>query len=185
MMSTESVTLLLAYLAVLSQLTVLAVLSLTAMSRWSSSASSASSGLQRILAPQAAWLAFLVAVVSTAGSLYFSEVAHFTPCRLCWYQRFAMYPLVLILGVLALRGSHLSLRAVIMIPLVGASISGYHMGVERFPSLESTTCDPTNPCSLIWVERFGYLTIPTMAASAFLLIATLLWVLNRSPAAKR
>jgi disulfide bond formation protein DsbB len=47
--------------------------------------------------------------------------------------------------------------------------------IERFPSLESaSSCDPANPCSLIWVERFGYLTIPTMALSAFALIATLL-----------
>jgi hypothetical protein len=47
--------------------------------------------------------------------------------------------------------------------------------IERFPSLESaTSCDPVNPCSLIWTKRFGYLTIPTMALSAFALLATLL-----------
>ena len=41
----------------------------------------------------ALWIAFLVAATATAGSLYFSEVADFTPCRLCWFQRIAMYPL--------------------------------------------------------------------------------------------
>jgi hypothetical protein len=41
---------------------------------------------------------------------------------------------------------------------------------------ESASCDPTNPCSLIWVDRLGYLTIPTMALSGFFLILTLLAV---------
>ena len=41
----------------------------------------------------ALWIAFLVAATATAGSLYFSEVADFVPCRLCWFQRIAMYPL--------------------------------------------------------------------------------------------
>ena len=50
------------------------------------------------------------------------------------------------------------------------------MLLERYPSLETGACDPNNPCTLIWVERFGYLTIPTMALSAFALIITLLLV---------
>ncbi|HEY7762066.1 MAG TPA: disulfide bond formation protein B, partial [Actinomycetota bacterium] len=45
------------------------------------------------LGPSALWLAFLVALTATLGSLYLSEVAHFVPCELCWYQRIAMYPL--------------------------------------------------------------------------------------------
>ena len=44
-------------------------------------------------------LAFVVATVATLGSLYLSEVANFVPCRLCWYQRIAMYPLPVLLGV--------------------------------------------------------------------------------------
>ncbi len=49
------------------------------------------------------WLSFLVAAGATAGSLYFSEVANFVPCRLCWFQRTAMYPLSVILLVAAIR----------------------------------------------------------------------------------
>ena len=51
------------------------------------------------LGPHATLLAFVVAAVATAGSLYLSEVANFTPCTLCWYQRIAMYPLVVLLGI--------------------------------------------------------------------------------------
>jgi disulfide bond formation protein DsbB len=124
---------------------------------------------------QAIGLAFVVALVSMAGSLYFSEVANFRPCRLCWIQRGCMYPLVAILALLWLRPHWRALRLV-SAALAGAGllVAGYHVLVERFPSLESATCDPRNPCSLIWFKRFGYLTIPAMAASGFAAILCLL-----------
>ena len=53
-------------------------------------------GMRGLVGPAALWLAFLVALTATVGSLYFSEVARFTPCVLCWYQRIAMYPLVFV-----------------------------------------------------------------------------------------
>jgi disulfide bond formation protein DsbB len=137
------------------------------------------------LADAGRWLAAGVAAVATAGSLYLSEIAHLPPCRLCWYQRYAMYPLVAILAVAAWRrGTRLGEGAAILgaaTAIIGGSISVWHILIERYPSLETTSaCDPTNPCSIIWVERFGYLTIPTMALSGFVLILALL-VLSRTP----
>jgi disulfide bond formation protein DsbB len=122
--------------------------------------------------PHATFLAFVVAAVATAGSLYLSEGANFTPCTLCWYQRIAMYPLVVVLGIATWRRDDIAPYAYTLAG-IGGSISIYHMLVERFPSLETSSCDPTNPCSLIWTERFGYQTIPTMALSAFALIIAL------------
>lgn len=58
------------------------------------------------VAGQALGLAWLVAGVATVGSLWLSEGAGFPPCRLCWYQRGAMYPLVAVLGLAALRPTH-------------------------------------------------------------------------------
>ena len=58
-------------------------------------------------------------------------------------------------------------------------MSVYHVLLERFPSLESGACDVANPCTIIWVRRLGYLTIPTMALSAFALIVALM--LARAP----
>lgn len=45
------------------------------------------------------YIAWLVSIVATLGSLYFSEIRGFVPCELCWYQRILMYPLTLILGI--------------------------------------------------------------------------------------
>jgi disulfide bond formation protein DsbB len=121
------------------------------------------------------WLAFLVAATSTLGSLYFSEIAEFTPCRLCWFQRIAMYPQVLLLGVAWYRRDEGIRHYVLPLSVIGALISTYHMLLERFPSLEgSSGCDPTNPCTIRWAEEFGFITISTMALSAFVLIALLM-----------
>ena len=68
-----------------------------------------------------------------AGSLYFSEVAHFVPCRLCWYQRIAMYPLVLLLGIATLRRDVGIRLYAIPLAAIGAAVSIYHVQLERFP----------------------------------------------------
>ncbi|HET6835309.1 MAG TPA: disulfide bond formation protein B [Acidimicrobiales bacterium] len=117
-----------------------------------------------------------VAIVSTLGSLYYSEVAHFPPCRLCWFQRIGMYPLAVILPIAAFRRDVAVRWYALPLAVAGGLVSVYHVLVERYPSLESGSCDPTNPCSIIWVERLGYLTIPTMALSGFALIAVLLFL---------
>ena len=62
----------------------------------------------------------------------------------------------------------------ILLAAIGVPISIWHLLVERFPTLEGTSCDPANPCSIIWVERFGFLTIPAMALSGFVAIIALL-----------
>lgn len=142
----------------------------------------------RAVAPRAAWprrvveavspvalpLAALVAIVATLGSLYYSEVADFPPCRLCWFQRIGMYPLALVLPIAAWRRDRQVRWYAAPLAVIGGAVSIYHMVIERFPSLESGSCEITNPCSTIWVEQLGYLTIPTMALSGFALIALLL-----------
>ncbi|MEW6475299.1 MAG: disulfide bond formation protein B [Actinomycetota bacterium] len=175
-MDTERVSLFLALLAVVAELATLTAMVLAVGGRFSSRVANLRDQAVAAVAPSALTLAFLVAAVSMAGSLYFSEVANFPPCKLCWYQRYAMYPLVPILGIAAWRHFTPIRPYALGLAAIGSMISTYHILVERGIVKESTSCDPTNPCSLIWVERLGYLTIPTMALSGFLLILTLLAV---------
>jgi len=175
-MTTDSVTLFLALLAVTAQATVTVGVFLALGRRVSSRLATAAHRVAGTVGPQALSLAAGVAAVSMAGSLYLSEGAHFPPCVLCWYQRIAMYPLVPVLALAARRHDHDVKVYALPLAVIGALISAYHVLVERYPSLETGACDPTNPCSIVWVRRFGYLTIPTMALSAFALIATLLLV---------
>lgn len=118
--------------------------------------------------------ALVVAVIATSGSLWFSEVAHYRPCVLCWWQRGFMYPLVPILLVAWLKPQWRLWRLALPMAVVGAGIATYHSVIERWPDLEVTSCAVDNPCTLRWVEELGYLTIPVMSLSAFLLIATFL-----------
>jgi disulfide bond formation protein DsbB len=126
-------------------------------------------------------LAALVAGVATAGSLYLSEGGHLVPCRLCWYQRTMMYPLAVILIIAAVRRDWSIRPYAVTLALIGASVSTWHVLVEWYPSLEgSTSCDPTNPCSALPLNRyFHYLSRPTMAGTAFLFVASVLWLAGR------
>ena len=125
-------------------------------------------------APSALWFAWIVALVATAGSLYLSEVAHFVPCTLCWYQRIGMYPLTVVLGIAAFKHDLGIRRYVVPIASVAAFISAYHYQLERFPGQAHPTCTLESPCTLVWIWRFHFISIPFMALSAFALIVTLL-----------
>ena len=114
-----------------------------------------------------------MAATATAGSLYLSDVAHFVPCALCWYQRIAMYPLVILLGIAAWQGDVGVRRYATPLAAIGAAIAAYHVAVERLPGLPSGACSLDVPCTLIYVERFGFVTIPVMALIGFVAILTL------------
>jgi disulfide bond formation protein DsbB len=133
------------------------------------------------LGDQGLALCALVAAVATAGSLYLSEGGHLVPCRLCWYQRTMMYPLAVILVIAAVRRDWSIRPYAVTLALIGAAISTWHVLVEWYPSLESSSsCDPDNPCSALPLARYlGYLSIPTMAGTAFLFVAAALWFAGR------
>lgn len=127
----------------------------------------------------ALWLAFAVAATATAGSLYFSEVENFTPCRLCWFQRIFMYPLSIVLLVAAIRRDRAVRYTAVPLACVGALVSVYHVAVERGWFDESSSCEPTVPCSVPWFEVFGFVTLAVMALCGF--VAVIVLTLVRFP----
>lgn len=143
--------------------------------RFSHRAATISVGIRDSYGEYALFLAWLVALTATLGSLYYSEVANFTPCKLCWYQRIAMYPMSIILGIAAFTRDVRIRRYSLPIVSIGAAISAYHYLLHRFPSLESgASCDPVAPCTVTWVWEFHFISIPFMALSGFAAIAVLL-----------
>lgn len=122
------------------------------------------------------WAAFLVAAIATGGSLFFSEIAGFVPCELCWFQRICMYPLSIITLLAALRNDFRVARYLLPLPLVGACVSIYHLLIEQGVVQQSTSCLLSAPggCATKWINEFGYMTIPTLALTAFLLLLILL-----------
>ncbi|MGH9134930.1 MAG: disulfide bond formation protein B [Ilumatobacteraceae bacterium] len=117
------------------------------------------------------WLAFLVAAGATSGSLYFSEVADYVPCRLCWFQRTAMYPLAVILLVAAIRRDRGARFYVVPIAAVGSIVASYHYLLEWKPSLEGGACSAVGPaCADIWFRELGFVTLAFMALAGFISI---------------
>jgi disulfide bond formation protein DsbB len=128
------------------------------------------------------WLVFLVSSVATGGSLFFSEIAGFIPCELCWYQRICMYPLTIVTLLAALANDRGVARYLLPLPLVGAGVSIYHLLVENGVVEQAKACLLSAPggCATKWINEFGYVTIPTLALTAFVLCAGFL-LLAASP----
>lgn len=116
-------------------------------------------------------LTLVVAGGATLGSLYFSEVANYIPCRLCWFQRIAMYPIALIALVALIRRDAGARWYMVPLAAIGGSISIYHYLIEWNPSLEGGSCTLFGPaCADIWFREFGFVTLAFMALAGFLFI---------------
>ena len=131
------------------------------------------------LAPAKRWLAFLIAATAMVGSLYFSESQHFEPCKLCWYQRIAMYPLVAVLGVgIVLRDDKVGYYG-LPLSIAGLAVSIYHNLLYYGLIPESITpCTEGISCTSRQIEWLGFITIPLMALTAFTIV-TLCLTLNK------
>ena len=115
------------------------------------------------------WLAFLVAALATGGSLFYSEIAGFVPCELCWYQRICMYPLTVLTLLPALAADYRIARYLLPLPVVGACIAVYQILIEDGVVKQSEACLISAPggCATKWTDTFGYLTIPVLTLTAF------------------
>ncbi len=174
MITPDTAELFFALLTLMANLAVVGGVALWIASRWSKGAAALLDDARVELARFGVPLAFAVAATSMLGSLYFSEVANFIPCPLCWYQRIAMYSLAIILFVAVLRRDR-NIRAYgITLALVGLPISVYHYLVEWYPTLETSVCSTGLSCSLIWFRSMGFISLAYMAGSGFALIALVL-----------
>lgn len=109
----------------------------------------------------------VVATVATAGSLYFSEVLGLYPCELCWIQRIAMYPLVVVLGVAAYEDRIGVRRTALPLAVGGGAVAAYHSYLQSRPA---ATCS-SGGCGSVQYELLGLLSIPNLSLLAFSLIA--------------
>jgi disulfide bond formation protein DsbB len=125
-------------------------------------------------------LALVVALAATLGSLYFSEIRNFIPCTLCWYQRILMYPLVVITLVgMVLQDEYLP-RYVLPFSVVGIFVAGYHYLLQLGVFTSGTACAVGVPCNGRYVNYLGFITIPFLALTAFVLITVFMALLYRA-----
>lgn len=128
-------------------------------------------------------VAFVVSLLATAGSLIYSDVIGYEPCKLCWFQRIFMYPQVLLMGIALIRRDQWIRVYGFVMSVIGAAIALFHYtGQLGLTPLPCPAVGYGVSCAQKFVLQFGYITIPMMAFSAFALIAvTLLLSLKREP----
>lgn len=120
-------------------------------------------------------LAFLATLAAMVGSLFYSEVIGFTPCVLCWYQRIFIYPQVLIFGAALWKKRDDPWIYSMSLAVIGAAISIYQ---NLLPWLEAKGvggCGEGDLCTKLYVNVFGYLTIPLMSLTIFVVLILLAW----------
>lgn len=133
----------------------------------------------------ALYIAWMQATIATVGSLYFSEVMKLPPCLLCWYQRIAMYPLVLIIGAAIVRGRKDVFAYSFPLALIGWGIAAYHNLLYYNVIPESIApCTMGVSCTTRQIEWLGFVTIPLLSLAAFALILACLFI-ARMPAEEK
>lgn len=116
-------------------------------------------------------IALVTALISTLGSLYLSEILHFVPCTLCWYQRILMYPLSLILLIGLIRQERGVFIYVLPFAILGFGVSTYHYLLQKTAIFStSAVCSTGVPCTTTWINFLGFVTIPFLALTGFLII---------------
>ncbi|MEK9158050.1 MAG: disulfide oxidoreductase [Patescibacteria group bacterium] len=123
------------------------------------------------------YFAWAIALVATVGSLYFSEIAGYAPCLLCWYQRIFMYPLVIVLGVGLLRRDRAVALYALPLSLIGLGIALYHNLLQWHIISESLApCREGISCVDNPVIALNFITIPLISLTAFVLISVLMFI---------
>jgi disulfide bond formation protein DsbB len=123
-------------------------------------------------------LSFFISLFSSIFPLVYSEIIHFLPCVLCWWQRVFMFPTLLLFGTALWDMDRKIIRYAAPLLSVGFLISVYHNFNYYFGESSALPCDASGvSCYQHIVSEFGgYISIPMMALSAFFALLTLLAV---------
>jgi disulfide bond formation protein DsbB len=126
------------------------------------------------------FICWLVASVSTLGSLFFSEIMELAPCSLCWYQRIFMFPLVIILLIGLFPFDTNIIKYALPLAIIGWGFAFYHYLLYSGIIPESIQpCSQGVSCSETYLDLFGFLTIPMLSLISFSIIIGFLLILRR------
>ncbi len=124
-------------------------------------------------------LAFLVALAATSGSLFYSDIMGYEPCKFCWFQRIFMYPQVLLLGLALWKKDYNMKFYSLILSAIGGAIAFNHYVLQTTGTslLPCSAIGQSVSCSKVFVMHLGYITIPMMALTAFMLmiLSLILW----------
>lgn len=149
------------------------------------------SSLRTRFAPQRDFILFGSTLVTTMASLSLSEILHFAPCVLCWYQRIAMYPQVVLTYLGLIRQEMRMLKPYLLVlNSIGTVVALYHYSLHVLPrhmvAIAPCAADVGGvPCDKGYEMFFGFMTFPLMAAAVFMLNICLLTIYDAGTPAKK
>lgn len=114
---------------------------------------------------------WIISIVATLGSLYFSEIRGYEPCKMCWIQRIFMYPIVIMTTIAFIQKNARIALTTAVFAIMGSSVSLYHYGIQKlsFLSESAPSCGMVS-CTGQYINWLGFITIPFLALTAFILI---------------
>lgn len=122
-------------------------------------------------------LMFITSLLAMLGSLYFSDIAGWNPCKDCWLQRIVMYPQALLLLIALVKKDRGIAPYILVLSLIGIILSTHHYWEQVEAAMKPldplVPCDTTGEsCAATKIHfTFGFITIPMMALSVFVLNA--------------
>lgn len=135
-----------------------------------------SQSISRWFGKHAVALGFFVALAAVLGSLFYSEMAGFEPCVLCWWQRVFLYPSALILGIAFFKKDKAVFSYVVPLVIISALIAIYQYRSTFLGGASFLSCtNEGGACSKVYVNAFGYITIELMSLTASLFILLFAW----------
>lgn len=131
----------------------------------------------RFIRRNALYFAWVIALIGFCASIFYGEILGNPPCPLCWYQRIALFPLVILLGMAAYRGDSKILPYTLPLVFLGGLIAIFHLLHPYIPFLQKASV-----CKLgVSCTHTGFpILFPLTSAMGFLLIALLLLVERKS-----
>jgi disulfide bond formation protein DsbB len=133
-----------------------------------------------LLKRHAILIGFALILLSTLFSIYYSDIAELEPCRLCWYQRIIVFPQLLILAVALWKRDNTVWHYILPINIAGLLVSLYHYAIQMVPSISPPCSVDGISCSASPFFVFGYITIPLMVATIFVMMIVLCFAMKGS-----
>ncbi len=133
----------------------------------------------QFLSRHALLFSFLIALGASLGSFFYSNVAGFKPCVLCWWQRIFLFPQVILLGIAVWKKDGRALLYALPLSIVGGIIALYNTYIQYGGNelIPCSTDTESVSCAIRYVFEFGFITIPLMSLSTFgaLIVLALLY----------
>ena len=128
------------------------------------------------------YFAWAIAVSGVWLSVFFGEILQHEPCPLCWYQRIALFPLAILLGIAAYRSDAKIVSYALPLAILGTLAALLQLFEHHFPALQKAgVCNLGESCSQPIFTLFSFLNFPALSAMGFSLIAALLFLVRKKP----